>query len=253
LSASVPLPPRVALRPLVVPAEHGGWGFLCEPIALGLLVAPSRAGAAVGVAAVFGFLARQPLKLALQDALRGRSYPRTPYCSALAASFLLCAAIAFACAAAMSGVRMLIPFAIASPLAIVQVAYDATSRSRELLPEISGAAAMTSVAAAIAMGGGLPSAAAYGLAGILIARFVPAILHVRALLGRLPRRTALAAHVVAVGAVARYAPPLAIAAMIVLLVRAVWGVTHQPPRAKAIGWREIAYGAVSVVLVAIAY
>jgi hypothetical protein len=39
--------------------------------------------------------------------------------------------------------------------------------------------------------------------------------------------------------------------MIVLLIRAVWGVTHEPPRAKTIGWREIAYGAVTVALVAI--
>lgn len=250
---AIPLPSRVALRPLALPAEHGGWGFLCEPIVLGLLVAPSWAGALLAVAAGFAFLTRQPLKLALQDAMRGRSYPRTPCCHALAATFLLAGAAALAGAVAMSGTRILIPLALAVPFGIVQIAYDATSRSRELLPEIGGAIAMTSVAAAIAIAGGMQSLAAYGLAGILIARFVPAILYVRALFGRLPRWIAVTAHVVAVVAIVFYARPLAIAAMIVLLVRAIWGVTHKAPRAKTIGWREIAYGAVTVVLVALAY
>ena len=34
----------VRLKTIVLPAEHGGWGLLFEPIALGLLVAPSIAG-----------------------------------------------------------------------------------------------------------------------------------------------------------------------------------------------------------------
>src|ERR1044071_4882431 len=83
---TVPLPSRtVSLRPLALPAEHGGWGFLFEPMLLGILVAPSWNGALVGTATLFAFLARHPLKLALHDAMRGRSYPRTAYCRALAA------------------------------------------------------------------------------------------------------------------------------------------------------------------------
>lgn len=249
---AISIPARaVSLRPLALPSEHGGWGFLCEPILLGLLIAPSWPGALLAVAAAFGFLARQPLKLALQDAVRGRSYPRTPYCHALAAAFLLAGTATLAGAVAMSGPRVVIPLALAVPFGIVQIAYDARSRSRELLPEVSGAAAMTSVAAAIALAGGVQPLAAFGLSGILIARFVPAILYVRALFGRLPRRVAVAAHVAALAAVASSARPLAIAAMLVLLARAVWGVTHVTPRAQTVGWREIAYGAATVALVAI--
>lgn len=250
----VPLQTRpIALRPLALPSEHGGWGFLCEPILLGLLVAPSWSGALIAVAAVFGFLARHPLKLALQDLVRGRSYPRTTYCRALAAGYLFVAAFALASAVAMSGVRILVPLAFAAPLAMAQVVYDAYNRSREMLPEISGAAAMASVASAIAVAGNVETMTAFGLAGILIARFVPAIFYVRALLGRFPARIALALHVVAVVAVAVYAPLLVVGAMIVLLLRAVWGFTHEPPPAKTIGWREIVFGIVTVVLVAAAY
>jgi hypothetical protein len=148
---------------------------------------------------------------------------------------------------------MLVPFALATPFAALQAWRDAKNHGRELLPEISGAVAMASTAAAIAIAGGAGAAVSYGVAGIMIARFVPAILYIRALLGRLPPWCAWTAHFAAVGAIASYARPLPIAAMVVLLLRAAWGLTHEPPRAKTIGWREIAFGVVTVVLVAIGY
>lgn len=249
---AVPLPSRsVALRPLALPAEHGGWGFLAEPILLGLLVAPSWNGALVAAAALFGFLARHPLKLAFQDAVRGRRYPRTFWCRALAASYLIAALLLLSGAVVMSGTAMLVPFALAMPFAALQAWRDAKNHGRELIAEVSGAVAMASTVTAIAIAGGAGTGMAYGLAGIMIARFVPAILYVRALLGRLPAWCAWTAHFGALGAIASYAAPLAVAAMVVLLMRAAWGLTHEPPRAKTIGWREIAFGVVTAVLVAI--
>ena len=35
--------PSVRLKAIALPPEHGAWGFLLEPIVLGLLVAPSLA------------------------------------------------------------------------------------------------------------------------------------------------------------------------------------------------------------------
>jgi hypothetical protein len=37
------------VRLVALPAEHGGWGLLLEPIALGLAVAPSLAGTFLGM------------------------------------------------------------------------------------------------------------------------------------------------------------------------------------------------------------
>ena len=243
------VPRPVALRPLALPSEHGGWGILIEPIAIGLLVAGSWSGALIAIAAVFAFLARHPLKLALQDALRGKSYPRTHYCRLLAATYLLGAALALGGGVAIGGAGVLIPFAFAAPLALVQVLYDARNRSRELFPELSGAAAMSSVAAAIAIGCGMHIAPALGLAGIVLARSLPSIVFVRALLRGGSAWPAIAMHVAAVLAMALFAPPLATLAMIVLLLRAIWSLTHGPVAAKTIGWREIAYGALTVALV----
>ncbi|MGH8022300.1 MAG: YwiC-like family protein [Limisphaerales bacterium] len=48
---------------LVWPKEHGSWFLALEPVALGMLAAPSGAGAALAVAASSGFLLRRPLKI----------------------------------------------------------------------------------------------------------------------------------------------------------------------------------------------
>ncbi|MDP9191443.1 MAG: YwiC-like family protein [Acidobacteriota bacterium] len=248
--AHAPQPRTVALRPLALPTERGGWGFLFEPIVLGLLAIPSWSGALIAVAAVFGFLSRQPLKFAMQDAVRGKRYPRTRYCRLIAAAYLLASALALTSGVTLAGALALLPFAFVAPLAIVQLVYDARNRSRELIAEMSGAAAMSSVAAAIAIAGGMAVVPALGLAGIIIARALPSILYVRTLLRRTPAWPVIAVHAVAIVAIAIYASPYAIAAMAVLLLRAVWGVTHEPPRIKTIGWREIVFGAITVTLAA---
>jgi hypothetical protein len=62
----------VSLRAVALPPEHGGWGFVLEPLILGLAVAPSAAGAALAFFALGAFLARHPLKLLLNDVSRGR-------------------------------------------------------------------------------------------------------------------------------------------------------------------------------------
>src|SRR5947209_15528656 len=63
-TAAAPMP---LLRPLALPTEHGGWGFLLEPLVLAMIVAPSWCGALICAAGVCGLLTRQPLKLAMQD------------------------------------------------------------------------------------------------------------------------------------------------------------------------------------------
>ncbi|HEU4521270.1 MAG TPA: YwiC-like family protein [Thermoanaerobaculia bacterium] len=258
VSTMSPSRSRPALKPIALPAEHGGWGFLFEPIVLALAVAPSAGGAMIGAAFVLGFLVRQPLKLALQDALRGRSYPRTPWCWGFAAAYALAAAALLSLAVMREGPAILIAIGLAAPLAFTQILYDAGNRGRHLLPELAGAAAMTSSAAAIAIAGGMRIVPAFALAGILVARFIPAILYVRTLLLRshgksAPSWAVMVLHAAAIAGVAIIAPPLAALAMVILFARAAWGLTHPVPRAKTIGWREIAFGAMTLVIAVLAY
>src|SRR5262245_56668038 len=116
---------KVAWKSVALPNEHGGWGMLAEPLLVGLVLAPSGAGACLLGASVAAFLARHPLKLALSDRHRGTRHPRTVAAERVAAAY---AAVAMACAAgafALAGPRPFLPLLAVAPLALVQVWFDA--------------------------------------------------------------------------------------------------------------------------------
>ena len=251
------LPSRPALRPLALPTEHGGWGFLFEPLVLGLAVAPSWGGALVALAAVCTFLSRQPLKLAMQDALRRKSYPRTQWCRLFAGVYLAGAGVFIAAALAVSGWNLALPFAAVAPLAIVTVVFDARNHSRSALPEYFGSIAMASTAAAIPLAAGRSIAFAIAPMALIVTRGLPSIVYVRTLLTRAHGRTAsswkaIAAHVAALGVAFSIGSTIAGLISAALLGRAAYGLTHPVPPAKTLGWREIAWGTATVITFAVA-
>src|SRR4051812_44173992 len=164
----------VRLRNIALPVEHGGWGLSLEPVVLGLLVAPSIPGMFLAFAALAAFLARQPLKLAMGDRRCARRFPRTLIAERFALFYIAIATLSLLAAIAMTtSYLLLLPLLLASPLALVQLHFDRVGRSRTLLPELSGATAMASIATSIALASGWPSASAFGLWAILTARVVP--------------------------------------------------------------------------------
>jgi hypothetical protein len=86
---------NTSFRSLVLPREHGSWSLALEPVALGLLVAPSRAGMWLALAVLAGFFTRRPLKLALTlpgtDARRPAAWRWVLALSTLAIAALLLA------------------------------------------------------------------------------------------------------------------------------------------------------------------
>jgi len=250
------------LRPIALPTEHGGWGFLLEPLVLAMIVAPSWCGALLCAASICGFLTRQPLKLAMQDLLRGRMYPRTRWCAIFATSYAAGAAVAVSAAIAFGGWRIAIPFAIVAPLAIVNIVCDARNKSRAILPEITGPIAMASSAAAIAIAGGERMPVAFALMALIVLRGIPSIFYVRTLIARAHRQIAspimpVVLHVVALIAALllwriELAPFAASIVLTLLLARAAYGLQHDVPPAKTIGWREVAWGATFVFFTGIA-
>ncbi len=245
----------VRIKSIALPAEHGGWGLLFEPIVLGLLLAPSIAGLYLGLSALGFFLARHPLTLVILN--RRRKSPRTALAQSFAAVYLIGGATSLIAAISFTEISFALPLLIAAPLGMVQLAHDWTGRRRLLWSELAGAIAILSIAPAIALSGGWSSSAAFALWAIMIARAVPAILYVRAVLARLHRRPAsplpmVFAHGLAIAAVAvlmraQLAPRIAVALMIILLARAVIGFARLPRlTARQIGFSEIAFGAVTV-------
>ena len=252
----------VRLRTVALPNEHGGWGLSLEPVALGLVLAPSATSLCLAVATVAAFLARHPLKIAAADRRRKRRFPRTAAAERFAALYGLAAAASFAASLALAPSNsFLLPLLFAAPRTAVQLIYDFTGRSRALLPELCGATALAAVAAAGALADNWPLAPALGLWAVLAARVAPTILYVRARLLRLHGKPAAAAPVLvahgaaasAVLALARadVVPWLAFAALVVLLARAAHGfVERGSVTAKRIGVRELAFGVMTVTALA---
>jgi len=250
---------------VALPAEHGGWGLLAEPVLLGLLVAPSSAGLGVALAGLGAFLARQPFNLALADRRRGTRYPRTPVAERLIFLYGGVAAVGLALAWARGGPAWWLPLALAAPLGVVQLAYDADRRSRQLVPELLGGVALGSLAAAELVAAGWNAAPALAVWAILAIKAVGVVLYVRTQLrhdrGLRPDRTAAVASaglaVILSAALARtgLVPWLATAAFGLFLARALHGLSrfHRPLRPQALGIREMAFGFAFVLIVTLGY
>jgi hypothetical protein len=250
---------------VALPVEHGGWSFLAEPLALGLLVAPSAAGVAIAVATSAGFLIRHPGRMFWKNRQRLDVSPRYGLAGKFAAGYSLVAFAGLAVAWALVGIRPLVPFIMAGPFFLLFAAYDVRHEARLLLPELLAPTAVAVSAPAIALAGGWPWQAALVLWVLLALRSIPTVLYVRARL-RLEREkpydakssnTAHGAALLTGGGLAGagLAPWLSVVGLAVLLVRAVVGLSryHRPAAAKAIGLSEIAYGTLFVLLTAAGY
>jgi hypothetical protein len=255
---------NVRWRNVALPIEHGAWGFLLEPALLGLLVAASGAGVALVLAALAALLLQTPLSLALTDARRGKHYPRTALAWRFVAAYGALLVVAGSAALFLAGSAwILLPVALAAPLAGLQLWLDARGRARELLPEAAGAVAMGSLAASVALAGGWSLLPALGLWALLAARAVPAIVYVRARLRlerdqALDRRPSAILHLAAVAAVSLAAVLgtvswVAAVPYAVLTARAARGLAPDrvPVTAKVVGFREIGFGVMTAVLVAV--
>jgi hypothetical protein len=248
---------------VVLPHEHGGWAFLAEPIVLGFAVAPSESAPFLAVAAIAGFLARQPLVLALSDRRRGHRYPRTVTAERAFVLLALAGALSLALALLFAHGQFLAALGLAAPFAAAALALDLVRRSRALAAELAGALAMGGTAAAIAMAAGWSLPSALGLWGAWAARAVSSIAYVRSRL-RLERGEpahqawALAAQALAmlwIGAliVAGLAPRLAGLARILLAFRAAHGLSPSriPMKTWQLGVSEIVFGLITVAAIAV--
>jgi hypothetical protein len=263
-SGAVAAPSPVSLRAVALPVEHGGWGLLGEPLLLGLLVAPGRAAAGIALLSLAAFLIRHPMKLVLADRRRGARYPRTAAAERFIFIYGALGLLGGLLAWRAPAVTWL-PLALGGILGLVQLAYDSRHQGRQLLPELLGAAALGSTAAAILLAGGwsLPAASALWL--LLALKAAGSVLYVRTRLRRArggvggaappiaAHGAALAASVMA--AAAGLAPWLAAAAFVWLLARAAQGLSPWAPtlEPRQVGFRELFHGLVATVILTLGY
>lgn len=256
----------VRWRSVALPTEHGGWGFISEPILLGLLLAPSWSGLALSFAAFAVFLLRQPLKIYLKDVRNERRAPRT----IAAQQFVLIYAIMALAAgiitfAFLPALDALLPLLMALPFVVIQIAADVQNRSRTLVAELAGATATGAITSAIVVMHDWSFPMALGLWLALAIKSITAVLYVSGRL-RLERgkpeaiKLAVVAHmggfVILVTAAATgflvWTVPIA---MGVLITRAVVGLSplRKPRPPKIIGMQEIGYGLLFTLCIALGY
>ena len=261
LNATAPVSERPPWRTVAVPAEHGGWGLTLEPVLLGLLVAPSVGGLALGVAAFLAFLVRTPMKLAVVDLRRDRWLDRSRLALRIALVELAVVAGLVSVAFVTSGRSWLVPVAFAVPLVGLELWFDMRSRGRRLIPELCGAMGIAAVAAAIVLAAGRSGALAAGVWLVLAARSIGAVSFVRVEIIRLRRgaansRSTDAAQVVAIafGAVAAAADSrllAGLAGIVMLAVLQVWWTRRPPLPARVLGMRQMLLGVGLVAVTAV--
>jgi YwiC-like protein len=259
-AAARPVGQRSTWRAVAIPEEHGGWGLTAEPALLGIVVAPSWAGAALVLAAFVAFVARKPLKLVLVDRWRHRRLPRSRLAARIAAVELGVLAALALVAVTLAGWRWLVPVAVAAPLVGVELWFDMRSRSRRLGPELCGAVGIAAVAASVALAGGAGAWLAAGLWLVLAGRSLAAVPFVAVQIDRLRHgtgsvatsdRAQIAGVAVAAAAVAVDPALLAGATAVVALAaaQAFW-VRRPPVPALVLGVRQLMLGLAIVAITA---
>lgn len=249
-------------RSIALPAEHGGWGFLLEPIILGLLLAPTWAGLLLGLAAAAAFLVHQPLKIALKGVRQRRLTPRVRWAIRFAALYALLALSALALVIASAEPYFLLPVLMAAPLVMIQQSAVARNKSRSVVAELAGAVALGASVASILMLGGWALLPALTIWLILAIRAVLSVLYVRDKL-RLERGHPNTSrmvwglhvggtHILIFMALADTVPYLSVIAMSALTLRAALGLRRvEGIQPKVVGFREMGFGALVVVLTAL--
>lgn len=260
-----PKPVKLRLKGLALPNEHGSWGFLFEPIVTGMAIAFSPAAPWLALTVIGAFLIRQPLKVCISDKIAGRNLPQTAAALRYAAAFSVLFFVGLGLSILLAPPASFIPFVLVIPLVIYQIYCDVSRKTRETIPEITGAIAMSSSAAAIAVAGGMTWQGAAALWIFLAARLLPSILYVRERLrlekGKdFSRFNPVAAHMAALGAVAYLAavgllPFLTLPVFALLLARAVHGLSPYRTKMKAmkIGVWEVIYGVLTVLSLIVGY
>ncbi|MBK8479321.1 MAG: YwiC-like family protein [Opitutaceae bacterium] len=249
----------IRLTDLLLPRDHGSWSIALEPVALGLIAAPSAAGAALAVAVLALFLARRPLRLWRDNSAE----PARRRAAAWLALVLTGAATTGGVLAGWRGGFMALwPLLLALPAAVAFVYFDLKGEARAATAELAGATAFALLPMAFGSLAKLPLATATGLAAAMLLRLVPTVLVIRAYLrsrkGQPALRgpaivasltgTTLAAALAASG----IAPGATLGIALMLLIRALWLLGPLAPqlRAPAVGALESALGAGAVLALA---
>jgi len=242
---------------LILPREHGSWSLALEPLALGMLAAPSKPGVALAAAALSGFFLRRPLRLLLS----GKPDPRRSLALICVAGLGMLALSNLLLAAGLGGISRLWPLVPAILAGMTFVWFDSRNEAREGVAEVAGATAFGLLPAVFGALAGWGSAASIALSMVMLVRAIPTVILVRIYLrlnkGRVsPIAPALIATgaglLLAAGLVSSgIAPWPVIIFSLAMTAGSIWLLGWCPRLgAKTVGMVETAFGAAMVLTLA---
>jgi len=253
--------PVAAAGRLILPREHGSWSLALEPVALGLVVAPTGAGAGVALAALAGMFLRRPAKVLAGD----RADERRATAIGSLVVLGLAAVAGVGVAGWAIGAARLWPLLLAVPPGLLFLWLDARGEARAAAAELAGATAFALVPAAIASVAGWPAPRVLALAAVMAGRSLPTVMTIRTFLRRRKGAAAapgpaVAAGIAAVAAAgwlawAGLAPWAAPAVLALLLGRTVFLLWRPAPTASAmqVGIAESVVGGILVLVLALSW
>ncbi|HEX5400286.1 MAG TPA: YwiC-like family protein [Verrucomicrobiae bacterium] len=246
---------------LLLPKEHGSWSLALEPLALGLLVAPSVAGGALAVAAIAGFFLRRPLKSMLREPSVAQR-KRTMICVFVLTVIALAGLLLAAKFASAEKLWPLIPAALAS---VAFAWFDSRNEARAEAAELAGTVAFGILPAAFGALAGWSMIESLALAAVMLTRSVPTVLFVRTYMRLRKGRTATRTpSCIAAGfgfilltwlVIFRIAPWPAMVFGFLLATRTFWllGESRLRFAPKIVGTMEMILGVAMVLTLAVAW
>jgi hypothetical protein len=258
-------PARVRLKPIALPAEHGSWGFLLEPVLLGLALAPTLPGLSIAATVVAAFLLRNPLRIFLRSRGRVHESPRRTLARSVALVYAAFVAVGVVVTVALMGWKPFWPLLVVGPLGVAFLFFDSKNQSRSLTAELAGGIGLAAAAPSIVLCDGWTATAAMATWAIVVAKAVPTVVYIRARLRleggenvapwpAVAGHTAAAVLGTALGLMA-VVPWLTVAMLILLLARAALGLSplRWGKTTKQIGILEFVFSGLYVFATAVGF
>ena len=257
---------RKRWKTILLPTEHGTWGFWLEASLLGWLVVPTSLGLLLVLAGLCVLLLHQPWRITLQAIMRKQSTPRTQ----LAQRFLVLLSLIALCLVLMVGFghrsfSFLLPAVFAIPITIVQQMFELQHQGRHWIAEVCGAVLFGALASCIAIVGGWDVGVSLVLWGIFAIRAIPSVFYARDRIhinhGKAPQ-TKLTLLMHGIGVIAAFTlsrlertPWLVIVGASLLFARAAYGllIDGKPIKASRLGISEMFVGGVYSLLAVLGY
>ncbi len=253
---------KLHIKKVAFPHEHGSWGFVLEPLVLSLLVTYSFTGLLLAVSSFLIFLNHQPVRVLLSKKRNKQLFfPALLFFMIYSVFIVITLVYVFQ----NSQIKNLLPFGIAILLMLIFFILELIQKGRELLAEFIAPISITFIGMSIVLIGGWTFYLVIAFAIVLLARSIPTVLYIHlkvqaVKMKEFPKQVFYISEIiflslVAILAFSKLIPILSIFAVILLIGRAVYGLSKKGllENIRILGIKEFIFGILYVVIVYIGY